>query len=303
MPNYAERSLLIYKVMLNRRGIVSEPVYVDDVDGYTADDLFFGFCEKYRNELIELRSGSRFIRIKSCSRMDGGVLVKLMSGVSGEAFDVVDVESAETIQSFDEGKAPLVESRCFFTTDYGRGWAFLCVEHVAHGAGDTVLLEPFRKYLFEIVPKVTMKREPVIEAKVIDNFVSVESVEVKLYHGFSDIADAAIREGDYVSYKLGHGRANPFGLSIVDSLKRLGRKSPVLYGLGGTVFDDDRSIIYVYLKDKGGRTRRFVISEDLGMPFREVLNDAGSPPLDDQEFIGRCKEGCDSVGDATGRVL
>lgn len=303
MAKYAERSLLIYKVMLNRRGIASEPVYVDDVDGHAADDLFFEFCKKCRNDLIELHTGSRFIRIKSCSRMNRGVLVKLMSGVSGEAFDVVDIESAETVQSFDEGKAPLVESRCFFTTDYGRGWAFLCVEHVAHGAGDTVLFEPFRKYLFEIVPKVTMKREPVIEAKVIDNFLSVESVEVKRYGGFNDVADAGIREGDYISYKLGHGRGNPFGLGIVDSLKRLGRKSPILYGLSGSVFDSEDSAIYIDLKDKGGRTRKFLISENLGMPFREVLNDAGSPPLDDQEFVDRCKEGCDSVGDATGRVL
>ena len=223
--------------------------------------------------------------------------------MSGEAFDVVDVESAETIQSFDEGKAPLVESRCFFTTDYGRGWAFLCVEHVAHGAGDTVLFDPFRRHLFEVVPRVTMKREPVIEGKVVDNFLSVESVEVKLYRGFSDIADARIREGGYISYKLCHGRGKPFSLSVVDSLKRLGRRSPVLYGLSGTVFDSDDSVIYVELKDKGGRTRRFLISEDLGMPFREVLNEAGSPPLDDQGFIDRCREGCDSVGDATGRVL
>lgn len=227
----------------------------------------------------------------------------MMSGASGEAFDVVDVESAETVQSFDEGKAPLVESRCFFTTDYGRGWAFLCVEHVTHGAGDTVLFEPFRKYLSEVVPNVTMKREQVIEAKVVDNFLSVESVEVKRYLGFNDIADAMVQEGDYASYKLGHKRGRPFPLGIVDSLKSLGRRSPVLYGIEGTVFDHEESSIYVDLKDKGGRTRRFLISEDLGMPFREVLNEAGSPPLDDQGFIDRCREGCDSVGDATGRVL
>lgn len=303
MARFAERSLLVYKVEFNRRRVVSERVFVDDVDGHAANDLFFKFCEKYRNDLIELRSGSRFIRIKSCRQIGGGVLVGLMSGVSGEAFDVVDVESAETIQSFDEGKAPLVESRCFFTTDYGRGWAFLCVEHVAHGAGDTVLFEPFRRYLFEVVPKVTMKRGLVIEAKVIDNFLSVESVEVKLCRGFNDIADAGIREGDYISYRLGHGRGNPFNLGIVDSLKRLGRKSPVLYGLSGTVFDSDDAAIYIELKDRGGRTRRFLLSEDLGMPFREVLNEAGKPPLDDREFIERCKESCDSLGDAMGRVL
>lgn len=46
MANHAERSLLIYKVMLNRRGVVSDPVYVNDVDGHAADDLFFGFCQK-----------------------------------------------------------------------------------------------------------------------------------------------------------------------------------------------------------------------------------------------------------------
>lgn len=303
MANHAERSLLIYKVMLNRRGVASDPVYVDDVDGHAADDLFFGFCQKYRNDLIELGTASRLVRIRDCCRMGDGVLVRLMSGASGEAFDVVDVESAETVQSFDEGKAPLVESRCFFTTDYGRGWAFLCVEHVTHGAGDTVLFEPFRKYLSEVVPNVTMKREQVIEAKVVDNFLSVESVEVKRYLGFNDIADAMVQEGDYASYKLGHKRGRPFPLGIVDSLKSLGRRSPVLYGIEGTVFDHEESSIYVDLKDKGGRTRRFLISEDLGMPFREVLNEAGSPPLDDQGFIDRCREGCDSVGDATGRVL
>lgn len=303
MPSFADRTLLVYKVSFNRRGVTSDPVYVDDVDGYAADDLFFGFCEKYCNDLMELRTGSRFVRISECNRTDGGVLAKLYSGVAGEAFDVVDTESARTLQRYDEGKAPLVESRCYFTAGHGRGSAFLCVEHVAHGAGDTVLFEPFGKYLREVVPKVTMKRSPVIVAKAVENFLSVESVEVKLYLGSDDLADSRVGEGDYVSYRLGHKRGRPFGLGVLESLRRLGRRSPVLYGLEGTVFDSEDSAVYVHLKEKGGGVRRFLVSEDLGMPFKEVLNGGDEPPLDDERFVERCEQSCENLSDAMGRVL
>lgn len=303
MPNFAERTLLVYKVLFNRRGDADDPVYVDDVDGLAADDLFFKFCEKYRNDLIELRTGSRFVRISKCNRIDGGVLAKLYSGVAGEAFDVVEIESARTLQRYDEGKAPFVESRCYFTAGYGRNNAFLCVEHVAHGAGDTVLFEPFGRYLREVVPRVTMKRSPVIISKAVESFLSVESVEVKLYLGNDDVADARVREGDYVSYKLGHKRARPFNLGVLDSLRKLGRRSPVLYGFEGTVFDSERSAIYVNLKENGGGIRRFLVGEDLGMPFKEVLNERGEPPLDDDQFVEKCEQACEELSDIMGRVL
>ena len=54
---------------------------------------------------METKNSSKHIILKSCEKLDDSLLVKLVSGASGEHVDVVDVRSAEIDYSYDGDKA------------------------------------------------------------------------------------------------------------------------------------------------------------------------------------------------------
>lgn len=195
----------------------------------------------------------------------------------------------------------MIFSRCFVSQNYGSGYALLCVEHTRNGAGDTALFEPFRRFLRDRVPDVVVKFEPLIEPEVIENFVSVESVEVKKYIKPGDAANLLVSEAATVSTKLMHKRAQPFSMGLYHSLvKTRGKAIASMIGLDETAFDEDGLEVLVTLKHRTGVTRTFVITDPLGVKIREVLNQNGTPPLDDSTFVSQCKDRCDSAAERIG---
>lgn len=104
----AMRSLSVYKAMLNERGDPTARVSVNDVGNYTLAEQFARFLEKNVNQILETKNSSKHIILKSCEKLDDSLLVKLVSGASGEHVDVVDVGSAEIDYSYDGDKASMV---------------------------------------------------------------------------------------------------------------------------------------------------------------------------------------------------
>ena len=87
----AMRSLSVYKAVLNERGDPTARVSVNDVGNYTLAEQFARFLEKNVNQILETKNSSKHIILKSCEKLDDSLLVKLVSGASGEHVDVVDV--------------------------------------------------------------------------------------------------------------------------------------------------------------------------------------------------------------------
>lgn len=298
---HSERSMVLYKVTFNERNNPDDIICPQDIRGLSCDVLFSEFIESNKKDLIGLRIGNRFVKPLSCDIDNETALIKVSSGLSGENVDVVDVESGSTEYQYGTNKAAMIDSRCFVSQKYGSGYALLCVEHTRNGAGDTSLFDPFRRFLRERVPDVVVKFESLIEPEVIDNFVSVECVEVKKYIEPNDPANLLISEAATVSTKIMHKRAQPFSMGLYHSLvKTHGKAIASIIGLSESAFDDDGLEVLVTLKHRTGMTKTFVISDPLGVKIREILNSNGMPPLDDDTFVTRCKERCDSAAERIG---
>lgn len=304
MPRiHAERTLVVYKLTVNVRRKPDEWVPVDDIEGWHIEELFEAFCREKEGELLSTKAGGRHIRLQSAAQYPRAALARLCSGRSGVAFDVVDTVSAGTISSFDETAASMVPYRFYLSAAHGASYALACVEHVPNAAGDTVLLGPFRDYIYSLVPDVVVKHEPVTIPEALDAFVSVEEVSVKKYLEQSDMGDSLLREGDCVTYSLTHKRGHPFGMDMMKALLDRRGRAVTLVGISGSILDPERDEVSVRLKDKHGRTRRFVVGAPLDMKFREVVTPEGKPPLNDGDFAGFCQERCYEVEERIGRTL
>ena len=293
--------MVLYKVTFNERNTPDKIIAPQDVRGSSCTALFSEFVENNVEELIRLRTGNKFVKPVSCKIDNGVVLIKVSSGSSGENVDVVDIGSGNTEYQYGTDKAAMIYSRCFISQNYGSGYALLCVEHTRNGAGDTSLFDPFRKFLSNRVPDVVIKFEPLIEPEVIENFVSVESVEIKKYLEPGDSANLLVSEAATVSTKLMHKRAQPFNMGLYHSLvKTRGRAIAAMVGLDENAFDDEGLEVFVTLKHRTGTTRTFAITDPLSVKIREVLNRNGTPPLDDSTFVSQCKDRCDSAAERIG---
>lgn len=300
---FAEHTMLLYKICFNERNKPEKPVKITDVDGFSLAELFERFCNECVGEFLTTKTGGRHINIHHCVKRGENVLVHLRSGKSGIPFDVIDIESTNTMESYDENAASMVPFRCFLSAEHGTGYALLCMEHVPNAAGDTVLFQPFAGFLRSVVPDVVMRPPEAISLpEVLDEFVSAESVEIKKYIEQSDFADSLIKEGDSVSFKLNHKRGRPFPVDIFRFLEDK-KSRAALFSITGKLFDPERDRVFVSLKDKNGSTRRFKVGDSLSMRFREVLNPEGAPPLSDDEFVRFCMDRCREVEDRIGRSI
>lgn len=301
---YSERSMVLYKVTFNERNSPDEILSVLDIYGYSCVKLFCQFADTKRDELISLRSGNRFIKISAHDGAMQTVLIKINSGSSGENVDVVDAKSGDTEYTYGTDKAAMIDSRCFVSQSFGTSYALLCVEHTRNGAGDTALFDPFRSFLKDIAPKAVVKFEPLIEPEVIENFVGVESVEVKRYLEASDPMDLLVSEADTVTTRLTHKRGRSFPMDLYRWLvETKGRSAATLLSLDEHVFDDEGTEVLVTLKHKTGAKKTFVISDPLGVKIREVLNHDGERPFDDERFVCECESRCESAASRIGVKL
>ncbi len=301
---YAPRSMVAYKLTLNVRRKPEEVVPIDDVCGWHIGELFEKFCKESVGKFIETSGSGKYIRVVSPSKVDGGVLISLLSGLAGDDRQVFDVTSAEKKYDLGVTDAPMVEVRALLSwRDTGCNYALMCVEHSPSAAGDTVLFRPFTNYLRDVVPGVVISLEPVIEAEALEAFESLEKVEVRRYLGSSDIADSLAREGDVVSYVLSHKRGRPFSIRSVVDVVREKANPAVLFGYKGTLFDSDDSRLLITLKDSRGSRRTFDIFDDFGVKVREELTRPGQRPLSDEDFVAACNDRCETIAGRIGRMI
>lgn len=302
--HYAPRSMIAYKVTFNERGKPENIVRIDDIGGFHVGELFKGFCRDGAGVLQALSRSGKYIRIVEPVDVEGGVLVSLFSGLAGDERQVFDVESAEKRFDLSVRDASMVEVRALLSwKSTGVGYAILCVEHSVNAAGDTVLFAPFKKYLRELVPGVVVDFDPVIEAEALEEFESLEKVEVRRYIGQTDKVDGITREGDWISYVISHKRGRPFSIKSVIDVIRERVEPAVLFGYHGTPVDHADSKIYVTLKDGKGTRRTFDIYGEYGIKVMERLTPPGVMPLSDPEFISACNDRCETIAERLGRMI
>ena len=300
---YAPRSMVIYKVSFNHRSEPDNLYDIDDIDGESFVEIFSEFCNRIRGSLIDAPSGSKHVIVDNIKSMENALLVDILSGASGEHVDVVDIKSVEKSFSYDWDKASMVHTRVYASIGHSLSYGYVCIEHTSIAAGDTILFNPFKRFLSEFDHDAVVRFEPVIEPEVIENFTSVENVTIKKYIEIGDIADGLIREGDCVTVTLNHKRNLPFNMGMLKELRRDRGKATALFGLRGNLFESDESIMTIELKGERGKKGKFVFGSGLDAKVREVLSDGGEPELCDDLFVAKCEERCELATKRMGRKV
>lgn len=81
------------------------------------------------------------------------------------------------------------------------------------------------------------------------------------------------------------------------------RKAASLLGFNESFIDDDKTEVFVRLKNREGQSRSFYVDGRFDMKLREVFNPNGKPVLNDNDFIKRCREKADFIHERLGRYI
>lgn len=300
---YSERSFVTYAIRFNRKYKTDEVLDPCDLDGESVADVLLEYCGRSSKDMVQLGVTDRFATFGDGSGVRDGALVHMESGRAGERGRVVRVTTQRTVAEYDEEDAKLVGSRVFLQVRLGYNYALLFVECANGFAGNIALPVLFRGYLRDRLSTVTMKWDAVMEGKEYDQIAGVEKIEAKRYVQSTDVADGLIYKESTVTQVLNHPRGKLFPPALFGNIMRGKDGIGEIFRISGTLINpgDEDIEVSVQVKTKDGRTKKFRLGGDFSLPVREVLNEAGKPPLSDELFLTRCREKGDSIFDTTGR--
>ncbi len=298
---YASRSMVVYRVWFNALRDADKVVDAADLSGQDVLDLFQEFCAASCAP-SQINDSERFIRLGSCERRRDLVLTRFESGRAGLHVSVLDTNTmSESGISYDEDMAGMVESRMLLRRTPGIGYALACIESVPNGGGVTSPLTMFRRFVSSKKLGVTMRYEHVQETEAIKAFSGIEEIELRRYARPDDVGDPTVVNAGPISYRIGHKPRFLMPLVLLEDFLR--DKAAVAEYVGVETGYDGREELYVTLRQFGGGSRKFVVGKELAIPVREVLNESGSRPLADEEFVGRAVESCERLEDTLDKLL
>ena len=304
MVVYAERTLVVYKFMFNKRRHPDDVCSVYDLDGESILTHFSKFLNsrvtpKLENENVKIL---RFHKIDTIS--EKSILASIESGLAGEERIIYEPSTNKNIGNINAEQAALVGTRVYLSVENtGDTYAILCVEHALSFAGNTIVPREFANYLRQAAPHVTMKYEAVTEKEAEDTFKSVEQISIKYYIKQNDISESLIKESDYVMLTYGHKKNRSFPTKILDAIRSKDARRKTLVGYEKSIFDNNDAVVEVQMKNKVGRIKKFKLNDDFDMRIVELLNCNGDKPLSDNEFVKRCAEKVEDISNRLGRSI
>jgi hypothetical protein len=304
MVVYAERTLVVYKFMFNKRRHPDDACSIYDLDGESILTHFSKFLNsrvipKLENENVKIL---RFHKIDTIS--EKSILASIESGLAGEDRVIYEPSTNKNVGNINAEQAALVGTRVYLSVENtGDTYAILCVEHALSSAGNTIVPREFANYLRQAAPHVTMKYEAVTEKEAEDTFKSVEQISIKYYIKQNDISDSLIKESDYVMLTYGHKKNRSFPTKILDAIRSKDARRKTLVGYEKSIFDNNDAVVEVQMKNKVGRIKKFKLNDDFDMRIVELLNCNGDKPLSDNEFVKRCTEKVEDISNRLGRSI
>ncbi len=300
----AQRSFVVYKIQIHKRRKPDEICDLDTIHNIGIKALFVNFISETRG-VVRIGNSSKYLCFNPAKTTKEGVLASYLSGVSGEEITMVNPDSGKILETFSSGNAPMPQSRVYMKAGYSPKYALVCIEHVQGSAGDTALFAPFRGYIASSDSDCVLKWEAVTEAEAVNNFIGVESIEVKRYLKMRDCADSAVSEARCITTTLSHRRGRRFSLAPFRAALADRSKAVSLFGLMPVEesMEYEKTEVYFRLRGKDGKTHRFFLDNHFDVKVREVLNEKGEPPLSDEDFLDRCDSRCEGIQDKLGRAL
>lgn len=304
MAVYAERTLVVYKFMFNKRRRPDDVCSVYDLNGESILTHFSKFLNsrvipKLENENVKV---FKFHKIGGDSKKY--ILASIESGLAGEDRVIYEPSTNKNVGNINAEQAALVGTRAYLSVENtGDTYAILCVEHALSSAGDTIIPKEFQRYLRQAASNVTMRYEAVTEKEAEDTFKSVEQISIKYYIKQNDISDSLIKESDYVMLTYGHKKNRSFPTKILDAIRSKDARRKTLVGYEKSIFDDDNAVVEVQMKNNVGRIKKFKLNGDFDMRIVELLNCNGDRPLSNNEFVKRCAEKVEDISNRLGRSM
>lgn len=288
---YSERSFVMYAVFFNRKYRSNEILDPNDLDGESAGKMLLEYCGKNSRDMVQFGATDKFVVFGSGEEQHDGVIVNMESGRAGERGRVVRVTTRRTIAEYGEEDAKLVRSRVFLQMKRGYNYALLFVEYVYGFAGNVTLPVLLRKYLLDRLPNVTMKWDAVMEGREYKQIAGIEKIEVKRYISSTDVTDGLVFKGSTITQVLNHPKGRLFQPALLKNI--LSEKDGLgeIFRISGTLIDpkDEDVEVSVQVRSTDGRTKKFRLGDGFSLPVREVLNEAGKPPVSDEEFLAHCR--------------
>lgn len=313
MAVYAERTLVVYKFMFNKRRHPDDVCSVYDLDGESILTHFSRFLNsrvtpKLENENVKVfkfhKIGSDSKTSKTSKNSKKYILASIESGLAGEDRVIYEPSTNKNVGNINAEQAALVGTRVYLSVENtGDAYAILCVEHALSSAGDTIVPKEFKSYLKQAAPNVTMKYEAVTEKEAEDTFKSVEQISIKYYIKQNDISDSLIKESDYVMLTYGHKKNRSFPTKIINAIRSIDSRRKTLVGYEKSIVDHNDAVVEVQMKNNVGRTKKFKLNDDFDMRIVELLNCNGDRPLSNNEFVKRCAEKVEDISNRLGRSM
>lgn len=297
---YAARSLSVYKLTFNSRGDADAIIDPADLGGKDVLDLLDSFCAKSAAP-AQVGNDERFIRFGSCAVSGDRAFAKFSSGRAGLRVSVLDTTILEDSGiEYGESMAGMVECRLLLRRTPGLGYAIACVESVPNGGGVTAPLTLFKRYVNGGGLGVTMKYEQIHEVEALDGFKGIEEIELRRYGKPDDVSSGTVVNSGLITHRVGHKRGLLMPLALFGGFLK-DRRAVAEY-MGVAVDYDGDEDLFVTLRQKDGRSRKYCMGKELAVPIREVLNESGEEPPSDEEFAERCVEACIRAEDTMDRL-
>lgn len=286
----ARRTMVMYSMRFHGRLDKDATVLPSDINGENLLDLFELWRDSLEDGLVPRKGSDDWTRVLSmerCPISGDSLLISVQTGKSGEKGEVVDPPTGSTLYSFEADAVTAVKARIFVTVPSRSPVALMCVEHIVHGGGDTRVLSSFAHFMSKYRDEVTMDRAAVFMPGTLEeSFKAMESLEVRVYASPDDVGSDVVESTAYVAHRLVHQKRKPFSLNLFRRILGNPAIAGRLVGVEAPIQEKD---VYVTLKDVNGGSRKFSLNDELDTKFREVLNESQEPPLNDAEFIGRCR--------------
>lgn len=283
------RTINAHKLVFTKLRDVESLLSPKDING----ESLIGIVEKWAEELrsddaIEV-SAETHIAVERVIRFNSNILiVEVMSGKSGEAGIVHDLEGVADDIPIKERQAPMSHSRAVLFSPSNGQMAMWFSEYSARSSGARNLLTLLKKTWPRLNTGAKFNESRVIMSEALAEGGKITEVEVRLTRRSSDLADGTHSEIGTYSHVFRPNKKRPLSIRLLEVF----RENPTKAFEYVELLQSDNGEREVFVSvDIDGHKRKIRVSDpDDGVYYREELNGPGQPILTNSELVEFCSE-------------
>ena len=263
-----------------------------DINGRNLIDLVETWAKAIQDDVVQVRPNSYMI-IKKMQRFNNNILiVDTLSGKSGEAGIVYDLEGEIETVTIGEMQVPMASARAVLFSPSNGQMAMWFSEYGARSSGARELLTCLNRSWPSLNTGAKFNEVRIIADDILLEKGRVTEIEVRHIRRARDLADGTdTRTGTY-SYVFKPSKKESLSAKIISKFRDDPAKAYDYVEIGAQCSDSfqDESDVFVSV-DVDGRKRKIRISDpEDGIYFHVELNGPNDPILSNEELVEFCSE-------------